>query len=1074
MPLDEVNNPCQVCNDARVQGGVHGICVMCRSQIFPFNNLSDVEISELSSYDHPIQNQTRLDQIENQTFNPQLFNEIHNVIAFSDVDPDNNFYNNQLYNNLNCNYYYEDSFNAQLATNMNASLTFSLIHLNIRSGQRNLDKFETYMQNLDLKFDVVGLSETWFNVNNVDRYGIMGYSHEYNIRMTRKGGGVSLYIKNHISYKKRPDLDAICNSIETLFIEIGKNECNYNRNIVVGCIYRPPDSNLEQFLDNITHLFDTLNKENKVVYLIGDFNINLLNTNNHKITADFVELMFSYFYMPLINKPTRIKNDSATLIDNILCNDVMYMESNNGILCTDISDHFPVFSVMKAKREQANPEYIIKRIVNDVNIQKFKDKLSTIDWGNLIGNNGCQEAFSLFHSTFIRLYEECFPLKKIKISYRNRKSWLSLGLKNSIKVKNKLYIHYIKYKTDENKKSYLEYKRILNKLLRQGEREHYDNLFKENIGNIKKSWELIKEVINKSKNVKKDAEFIIDGKKENNSKLIANAFNQFYLDIGTKLSQTLPSVERSFASFMPAANPNSLFLRPASGIEVENIICDMKKKSPGWDGLSSVVIKDTLPYFIDTLTSLINLSMTEGVFPDELKIAKVVPIYKNNDTSIINNYRPVSILSVFSKVFEKIMYDRIIKFIDKHKLLYDFQFGFRKNYNTNLALITLVDKISKALDSGKNVVGVFLDFSKAFDTVNHDILLHKLNVYGIRGIALSWMESYLQNRVQYVNYNGEDSFKGNIKCGVPQGSVLGPLLYLLYVNDIVNVSRQTVPILFADDTNIFLEGDNIENVMDRMNLEMKNLVEWTIANKLSLNVEKTNYMIFSTKRKRVQTNSYIHINNKPLKRVDSTKFLGIMLDNQLSWKEHIKYILSKMSKGIGILCKARKVLKCSTLSTLYNCFLYPYITYGIEVWGNAYECTIKPIIMLQKRAVRIIVSANYRAHTAPIFKSLEILPLKDVYELSVAKLMFKIMKDLTPGFMKTMFTSNVRVHGHLTRQRHNLHVPIARTNIMSRTFRHRGVHIWNNIMNTMNLDCNFIVFKRHMKNYYITKLGNNN
>ena len=339
-----------------------------------------------------------------------------------------------------------------------------------------------------------------------------------------------------------------------------------------------------------------------------------------------------------------------------------------------------------------------------------------------------------------------------------------------------------------------------------------------------------------------------------------------------------------------------------------------------------------LPVINGPLTHILNLSLLEGVFPSELKVADVLPLYKADDDMLFNNYRPVSLLPVLSKVFERLMYNRLISFLENNKILFKNQFGFRKQHSTYMALMVLLDKIVKALENGEFVVGTYLDFSKAFDMVDHSILLVKLEYYGIRGIALDWFKSYLAGRKQYVTYNGTSSSTKVIKCGVPQGSILGPLLFLLYINDLPNVCKSTNPVLYADDTNLFLNGKNLIDLQTTINSELAEISTWLKINKC-LNVKKTHHMIFTHKRK-IQPNVALSIEGHPIDEVDNTKFLGVYLDNKINWKKHISYISGKVARGIGLIIKARKMLT-SDVCWLYIIILYFHTCLIVITFGAA-------------------------------------------------------------------------------------------------------------------------------------------
>ena len=924
--------------------------------------------------------------------------------------------------------------------------TFSLIHLNVRSLSKHFDELQILLNHQSESkhsFSVIGLTETWLTSNINLPFAIHGYDLIVNNRFKKTGGGVALYLSDCFKFTVLDEITLMNDFIESLFVEITVPN---SKNIIVGIIYRPPNSNSNDFLTSLTSLLSNTLFVNKDAYVMGDFNFDLLKHSTNNSSLEFLESFLSSSFLPLVTKPTRVSNHSATLLDNIFCNSLPLPESL--IILSDITDHYPIMSFIHLQHSQ-NKTYPIpaRRRATPENLASLGASLDKLDWSSVYNTEDVDLALDNFTNIFKKHLDDHIPKKNDKrVNYKTspRLPWISKSLLRSINRKNRLYYKYKMKKSENSKMKYTSYKNTLTKALRAEKKKYYAIQLEQYKHDMKNTWKVIKQAMNLSKKKSNITKIRLKNKNIEDPKEIANVFNSYFSTIGENLAKNIPSSNKHFSRFLGQPNANSIYFSPTTKYEVTDIVTSLNnKQSAGHDDISNFILKRIISSIADPLTHIFNRSILSGTFPKQMKIAKIIPLFKKGDDLDTGNYRPISLLSSLSKILERLIFTRVTKFLNTHNIFANSQFGFRQKHSTIHALLNFIDKTAHAIDNHSHLIGIFLDFSKAFDTINHDILLHKLSHYGIRGIALEWFRNYLQDRKQYVSLNDHCSNMKDINCGVPQGSILGPLLFIIYINDFHRSSDILSFILFADDSNVFFSNKNPHTLIQTINTELNKLTQWIRANKLSLNLQKTKYMIFSNTIDTLPSD--IIFDDTPLECVSEIKFLGVTVDNKLSWKPHVLNICKTISRNIGIINKLKNFLPLSSLLMLYSSLILPILNYGILAWGNTHNSSLDKICTLQKKSLRIICNTAARSHTDPLFFKHKILKVKDIYSFQLGQFMYRYNNNSLPDIFNSMFPKNQTIHNYPTRQSNEFHLPRLRTLLAQNTFLYTGPKFWNSL-----------------------------
>ena len=831
-----------------------------------------------------------------------------------------------------------------------------VLHQNIRGLHQNLSNLAQIFESGNI--DIFTLSEThvvqdsYMDVD--DLYTIPGYTFVKRNRATGKGGGVAIYISNKLMFNRREDLEH--EDIESIWVEIVLKKA---KNLLIGTMYRPPDSSLyhdKNFDTKFESILGKINDTKLETILLGDLNMNYLVKSDHKSSKEIAD---EYHFEQVIKTPTRITKDSSTLIDVILTNKPAAI-SRYGVIPLSLSDHDCVGCVRKLNHERFNPRTITCRDYRKYNPQDLCNDLNNKDWSSVYDSTCPNSAWTKMKEILTNTFTSHVPsiTKRVKGRYC---PWLTEEIKQHLNERDKLLRKARKSKSHIEWKKYKRKKNYCNNFVRQAKNTYQQNLLTENLKDSNKFWDMIKRVfpIKGGKSQKSSAPYIDDS--DNSAKSKANAFCNFFSNVACNLkNHTYPVIDFVWkkVSRFPLRTTNVFKFHYVSRVFVEKELKRLKtKKSVGLDDLPPRLLKDTAKVISGPLSHIINLSLKLGIVPSEFKDAKLIPLHKNGKVTSANNYRPISILSVVSKIMERAVHTQLVEYLENNKLLSPQQFGFRKERSTELASTLLLNNIRKEVDSGKLVGAVFIDLSKAFDTLGHAVLLSKLESYGVLHTELEWFTSYLFNRKQVCLYDGEVSDVQPVTCGVPQGSILGPLMFLIHFNDFPDVVKHSKVVQFADDTVIYISDNCFYTIERKLNEDLSYIADYFHLNELIINLNKgkTECVLFGTSRKLSKFPNGLNVFYQSNKVVNSSryKYLGSRINQTLNMSENFSYLYKQASNKLHMLSAISEGLPATCINRIYRVMILPALMYNCVTSLNMKAGQTRKLESIQNRAEKL-------------------------------------------------------------------------------------------------------------------------
>ena len=924
-----------------------------------------------------------------------------------------------------------------------------IAHLNTNGLLSKLDYLKIMLNGTF--FDIFAVSETKLDANILDdEIKIDGYV-SYRLDRNRHGGGVLFYVNNQLESHLLKHLTD--SKYESLWIKVCLDK---TKPIFLSVVYRPPSkgSDLESTDQLCAYLKECDSKlpQIKEVFICGDFNCNMMS--RYALSSKIKDLCSSLSLKQLIEEPTRVTPHSSTLLDLIMTNSVNI--SKAGVIDPGVSDHSLIYVIRKFKRPKGEPKIIRVRSFKNFVDDDFLRDLRNSDWSYFLNFTDLDQSCDIFNSIVKTVADKHAPFVTHKIKGKIE-AWVTNDLLQAIKERN-----YFKKKANQTKSiidwnNFTQKRNQVNNMKNTLKQDYFNTLLTDNAKRPKQLWKTLKTLVPNGKNTTTSVKRLVteDGIDVTCPKGIADHFNNFFVNVGVTLAS-------KFSTDTSKVNPpvsEKLFNFSKTNTKcVQDHIKDLKNgKATGLDGIGSRILKAGAPVLSIYLSKIFNCSLATGYVPKCWKIKRVSPVHKGDVKTDPSNFRPISILPIPMKIFEKIVHDQVSTFIKENTFLNDRQSGFRKLFSTTTAVLDVSENILEQLDKNNFVGAVLIDLKKAFDTVDHKILLKKLWCYGFQNQSFDWFESYLTDRQQLTLVNNimSDLLHEDV-YGVPQGSVLGPLLFLLYIDDIKSVIQNAYCHLYADDTIILKGASDPDSLIASLERELSNVDHWLSINKMTINTKKTEVIFFGNKAHlKKLDNKTVRYLDTPLKRKDKVKYLGVLFDEKMQWKYQIKNITQKASLKLGKIKTIASFLTPHTKKLLVNALVMPYFHYCSPAWSNAAPFRLSKI---NKKVVDASVFLG-REDNYSIYNMLD----KDISLLT-----FKALNNIAPNYLCSKIQMAKNCHSHNTRRaaKNHLQIPSSNTKFGMRTFAYRASKLWNDLPNELLDIKSLLKFKTSVKDFF--------